>query len=307
MSDKFNPVKARCNLPRSLCWFIGVTGIVVLSPDSLLLRLVSTDSASIVALRALFSALSLLLFIALLPPLRHNFRWRPVLTYGACYAVGLACFPLSILNTHVANTLVIISVAPILAAIGARWVLGERTRPVTWVAAWLVFLGMAVIFFDAVGGGGLLGDIFALVVALSLAATSITVRRYPQTAVYPGLVVGSLLITAGFGAVAGWQTLDSRDIIILAIDGVIVMSVSFLLLITAARGLAPAEFNLLFFLETVLGTFWVWLLLGEVPPPATVTAGVLIIIVLVLHTVWLIKPGLLKAKPPPVLPGQDGR
>lgn len=276
-------------MPRSLCWFIGIAGIVVLSPDALLLRLTSTDAASVVALRALFSSLSLSLLIALLPPLRRNFRWRPVLIYGISYAVGLACFPLSILNTHVANTLVIISAAPIFAAIGARWILGEHTRPITWLAAWLVFLGLAVIFSDTIGGGGLAGDVYALFVALSLAATSITVRRYPQTAVYPGLVAGGFFIALAAGALAGWHELDSRDVVILAVDGAIVMSVSFLLLITAARGLAPAEFNLIFFLETVLGTFWVWLLLSEVPPPSTVAAGGLIIVVLTLHTVWLLR------------------
>lgn len=273
------------------CWLIGAAGVFVLAPDSLLLRMSDADVNVIVSLRALFSAAALALIIAWLPALRYGFRWAPVCIYGVVYAVGLSCFPLSIKATHVANTLVILSTAPMLAAVGAYFVLGERTRPATWAAALAIFLGMLIIFAGGIGGDGFVGDLLALGTAISLAAASIVVRRYPQTAVYPGLIVGGLIVAAVFAVPADWNDFGGRDVAILAVDGAIVMSVSFVLILTAARGLPPAELNLLFLLETILGPFWVWLFLGEVPPALTVAAGALIGAVLVLHTLWLLKGG----------------
>ncbi|MCH9757925.1 MAG: DMT family transporter [Proteobacteria bacterium] len=274
---------------RSTCWLLGVIGIIILSPDSLLLRLVDADHNALVATRALFSALSLLLLLAALPSLRRGFLWRPQWIYGACYALGLSCFPLSIKTTHVANTLVIISAAPMIAAVGAYFILGERTRPATWLAAIVIFLSMALIFSDNIDGAGQTGDILAVFVAISLASTSITVRRFPQTAMYPGLVIGSLLTALIFLPFSEWQQMDGRNIAILALDGAVVMTISFALLITAARGLPPAELNLLFLLETILGPLWVWLFLSEAPPLTTIAVGVIIAVVLLLHMLWLLR------------------
>lgn len=289
---RFMPAQNPAAVPtysRSLSWGIGLAGIIVLSPDALLLRLAQTDYFVIAVLRALFSALALSLAIFLLPALRRGFLWKPVCIYGACYALGLMCFPLSIKYTYTANTLVIISIAPLLAAIGAYWVLGERTRPVTLVAAAVIFVGLVIIFSANIGGAGWVGDLLALLVAISLAATSITVRRYASIAIYPGLVVGCLLVVILMSGFADWRQVSARDVGILAVNGVLVISLAFALILTAARGLPPAELNLIFLLETLLGPFWVWLVLEEVPPLATVAAGVLIAAVLACHALWLLK------------------
>ena len=274
---------------RFLYWLLGIAGIVVLSPDALLLRLVDSEPAATAALRALFATLILAVLVAGISHLRRGFRWWPVCLWGGCYALGLACFPLSIMNTHVANTLVILSASPMLAAVGAYVILRERTSPVTWLAAAVIFFGMAGVFAGSMGGGGLYGDALAFLVAVSLASTSIVVRKYPETATYPGLIVGGVIITVLFGAVADWGTVSARDVAILAVDGAVVMTLSFLLLITAARGLPPAEWNLLFLLETLLAPLWVWWVLGEKPPGTTVASGVLIAAVLTLHALWVLK------------------
>lgn len=284
------PVSAPAPLPsRTRCWLLGAAGILILSPDALLLRLAHSEPFATAALRAMFATLAIAVLVVLQPALRRGFRWRPVFLWGLCYAVGLACFPLSIKSTHVANTVVIISAAPMLAAVGAYFILRERTPVVTWLAALLVVVGMAGVFAGSLGADGLRGDVLALLVALSLAATSIVVRKYPQTAVYPGLIVGGLIISVTYGISAEWHTVSARDVAILALDGAVVMTLSFLLLIAAARGLPPAEWNLLFLFETLLAPLWVWWVLGEAPPRTTVAAGALIIAVLTMHALWWLR------------------
>ena len=137
---------------------LGALGVLLISPDSLILRLIDCDDYAVVVVRAFMMAVVIAVLIVCFPRLRRGFRWRPLLHYGLWVGLGIFCFPLSIKNTHVANTLVILAVAPILAAVGAWIFLNERISRPTWAAAAAVGLGVGVIFADKVSGGGLWGD-----------------------------------------------------------------------------------------------------------------------------------------------------
>ncbi|MDM5148212.1 DMT family transporter [Candidatus Persebacteraceae bacterium Df01] len=268
--------------------FIGVAGILILSPDALLLRLFDGEDLTLTTGRSAFMAISIGALLLFFPSLRAGFQWSPVLLYSVIYAIGMFAFPMSIRHTHVANTLVIMTIAPLFAAIGARIFLHEPVARRTWLACIATTVGIAVIFIPQTKSGGLLGDILALGVALSLAGCAIVIRRHPHTMMFPGLFFGAILsaiITAPF---ANWE-LSSRDFIILAVDGGFTIPVSFMLIIAASRRLSPPEINLLFLLETALAPLWVWLALGEKPPATTTTAGVFIIAVLLAHFIATLK------------------
>lgn len=268
----------------------GVIGIVILSPDSLILRLIDCDTAALIALRCIFIALAAGVCVLVSPVLRQGFAWRPTLLYAVAFAGGLVLFPLAIEHTHVANVLVILAVAPLLAAVGSRIFLGEKTATATWVAAAVVSLGVALIF-SADFGGGLLGNLFALGTAFELAAGSIIIRRWRQTGFAPAVVLGGALGALAFVGFADWATVDAWDFSLTALNGTFIMTVSFMLIIAASKRLPPAEVNLLFLLETVLGPLWVWLALGEAPPLTTFAAAGLIIPALATHAVWMRRRG----------------
>ena len=180
---------------------LGALGVLLISPDSLILRLIDCDDYAVVVVRAFMMAVVIAVLIVCFPRLRRGFRWRPLLHYGLWVGLGIFCFPLSIKNTHVANTLVILAVAPILAAVGAWIFLNERISRPTWAAAAAVGLGVGVIFADKVSGGGLWGDFLALITALSLAACSIIIRKNQDIAFVPGLIIGAVLSALLFFAV----------------------------------------------------------------------------------------------------------
>ena len=71
--------------------------------------------------------------------------------------------------------------------------------------------------------------------------------------------------------------------------GLLILPVSLLLTMQAARRIRAAEVALLGRLETVLGPLWVWLALGDAPPADVVAAGALIVAVTTAHSITAIR------------------
>ena len=254
--------------------WLGLVGVAVLSPDALILRLFEGNTAALVAGRAFALSVFAAILVALFPILRRGFQWRPGLLYATCYGVGLASFPVSVLHTHVANTVVILAVAPLLAAIGAKWFLGETVAKRTWLAATICAAGLFAVFAPQLTAGGGLGDALALVTAFSLAAGAITIRRYSNVNLFPGFILAGLGVAVVYAPFADFN-ISAGDYALLAGNGTLTMT-AFLFIMAASRRLSPPEVNLLFLLETLLAPLWVWMALGEQPPLITVAAGVLI-------------------------------
>ena len=274
---------------------LGLSGIVILSPDSLLLRLLAENGAedsAVIAGRGAWVAAGAALLCALPPMRRRRMEWRPIFAYAIFFAAGLTFFPLSIQRTYAANTLILLATTPMLAAVGARVFLGEKIAPQTWAAALGAALGAGFLLAGQVGGGRLLGDFFALLVAAALAAGGVLVRGNPEVNALPGVALGGAMTAAGWGFFAEWETVATgRNFLILAADGALVVALSFVLITLAARILPPPETGLIFLLETALGPLWVWMFLDERPPPSSLAAGVFIAAVLIVHSVWALRSG----------------
>ena len=272
---------------------LGLAGILILSPDSLLLRLLAqngADDAAVVAGRAAWTALTVGIFCLLFPRARRDLRWRPILLYAFFFAAGLVCFPLSIQRTYVANTLVLLATTPMLAAVGARIFLGERIAPQTWAAAAGAAVGAGFLMANESGGVRLAGDVFALLAAASLAGGSVAIRGSGETGMLPGVALGGALTALAWGFFADWQTVaDARNGWLLFADGAIVVSLSLALITVAAKLLPPPETGLIFLLETALGPLWVWLVLSERPPSSSLLAGIFIATVLIAHSAWALR------------------
>ena len=264
------------NIPHTVAvgLWLGLAGLAVLSPDALILRLFDGNTAALVAGRAFALSAFAAILVALFPILRRGFRWRPTLLYAISYAVGLASFPVSVLHTHVSNTVVILAVAPLLAAVGAKWFLSETVAKRTWIAATICAAGLLVVFAPQLAAGGGFGDALALLTAFSLAACAIIIRRYANISLFPGFIFAGLGVAIVYAPFADFN-ITSGDYGLLVANGALIMT-AFLFIMAASRRLSPPEVNLLFLLETILAPLWVWMALGEKPPLTTVAAGVLI-------------------------------
>ena len=115
---------------------------------------------------------------------------RPGIVFAALSAAGNTFFVISIINTGVANTLVIVAVIPLLTAILSHLVLAEPIDQRTWIAAVAVAIGIATIFSGSIQRGHLLGDLSALAAAFSVAGWMTLVRRHRTMTMTPALALG---------------------------------------------------------------------------------------------------------------------
>ena len=266
---------------------LATSGIVVLSFDSLLVRLAATDGWNIAFWRGALMAL----IMGVLYCRRRRLatldahRGASLISAGLLAAISLL-FVMAVMHTRVANVVVILSTAPLFAAIFTRLFLQEYVALRTWAAIGLAMLGLAIVFAGSLTGEGLLGDAFALGAAMAVGANLTLLRRYPVLDRLP-LIAGGGVITA----IVAWPmatplALEPHSYLVLAIMGLVQMPLATALINNATRYLPSAEVALFYLIEAILGTLWVWWLLGENPPEATLYGGLLTLVTL-LGNGWL--------------------
>jgi drug/metabolite transporter (DMT)-like permease len=273
-------------------------GVLLLTPDSLLIRLIQADTATLLFWRGLLQCL--VVFLAL------SIRWRgrvgtPVRALGGAgwgVALLMGCgnllFIVSIRLTTVANTLLMVSSSPLLGAIFTRIFLQERVALRTWVAALAGLVGVGIILSGSVGAEGShwLGDLMALLVAVLSGATFVLIRSVRDVSVTPAVgFAGGLVALLALPWVGTFQVVP-LDLLWLACLGVIIMPISFSLIAQAPRYIPAPEVSLLMLMETVLGPLWVWMVLSEVPPPATWLGGAVLIGAVALHSMLALREAL---------------
>ncbi|WP_252108105.1 MULTISPECIES: DMT family transporter [unclassified Halomonas] len=263
---------------------IVILGVVFLSFDGLLIRLAATDGFTIVFWRG-FLMLCVLGALCLVRQKLSTLRVHPVASLASATLLGLisALFVLAVMNANVANVVVILSTAPLFAAIFSRVFLGERVALRTLIAIALCMLGMGLVFFGEGAAGMLVGNLFALAAALAIGGNLTVLRRYPRIDTTTVIAGGGLLSAAIAWPMASPLALQAPQFGVLALMGLVQMPLATVLINSATRYLPSTEVALFYLVETALGTLWVWWLLGEEPTASTLAGGVLVITVLMVH------------------------
>ncbi len=263
------------------------TGIVFLSFDSLLIRLAGAEGWTIVFWRGLFMGLALGLVCCLQ---KRFFTWRAnaMASLASAVLLGLisSFFVLAVMNANVANVVVILSSAPLFAALFSRWFLHERVPCRTLLAIGACMLGMLLVFFGSKTGGMLKGNLYALAAAAAVGANLTLLRRFPMVDRIPVIAGGGLLSAAIALPMAHSLALSSQSVGVLALMGLLQMPLATVLIISATRYLSSTEVALFYLVETVLGTLWVWWMLGESPTASTLAGGIIILLALLIHA-WI--------------------
>ncbi len=263
-------------------------GMLLISPDSLLVRVIAIDQWSMIFWRGALVALSLGAFMALKHGRETPAQFRAAGMTGLWVTLFLTAtsilFIVALAHTSVANTLIIISAAPLFAALFSRVFLAEAVAPRTWAAILGTICGIAVIVSGSAGGGSLAGDSAALATAVCIAAGLTLIRRTRARGVIPAIAVSSLLSALIALPLAAPLALDAAQAGLMALLGLVVLPVSVVLALLGPRYLPAPEVGLILLLETVLGPFWVWLALGEDPGARALLGGAIVIGVLVLNS-----------------------
>jgi len=202
----------------------------------------------------------------------------PALVSGAFLAGTFFFFIASLTRTSVANTNVLMSVSPFLAALAGRLILKEPVPPRTWLAMSIAFGGIVVMFAGSLDAGRLAGNLLALGVSCCFAAQVTLLRRFHATVdMLPQVLVAGVISLVIAGLLAPPFAATARDLAVLAIMGAVQLGIGCLLATAASRRLAATELGLLALLEPILGPVWVWVLMSENPGPATLLGGAIVL------------------------------
>ncbi len=272
---------------------LAFVAVMFITPDSLLIRLSNIDTWGLLFYRGAIPFFVVLL--GLLIVYKSNFikllfsMGFPGIIYAGTFTLTNITFIISIQNTNVANTLVMIAIAPMLSAVLGLILLKENPDKKTWIAIIITCLSAIYIFHDSLQLGNFFGDIFGFVTALGLAMGFVVVRSAKNKNLVPAAVLGklSVAIIAVF-FVKNFELIET-DIIIVPLMCVLCVAIPFVLLTIAPRFITAAEVNLFFLLETVLGPLWVWLVIKEQPTLETIIGGAIIILTITIHSFLALK------------------
>jgi drug/metabolite transporter (DMT)-like permease len=260
-------------LVAALCWSSG---------GFLVRQLSIVDAWEIVFWRSLFMTLFVVgVLIALhgrAMPRAVRDAGVPGFVAGAFLAGTFFFFIGSLTRTTVANTNILMSVTPFLAALAARGLLKEAVPLRTWVTMLAAFAGIVVMFANTADAGQLTGNLLALGVSLCFAAQLTVLRKFHATVdMLPQVMIAGILSTAVAIFLAPPLAATSRDLGILALMGSVQLGTGCMLATAASRHLSATELSLLALLEPILGPVWVWVLMSEHPGRATLTGGAIVL------------------------------
>jgi len=274
----------------SLLAFIAV---MFITPDSLFIRLSNVDTWGLVFYRGIIPFFTV--FFGMLIIYKLNF-FKILFTSGyhgiiyvGTFSVTNITFVVSIQNTDVANTLVMIATAPMLSAILGAIFLKESPDRKTWISILITFLAIIYIFSDSLKIGNFFGDILGLITALGLAIGAVTIRSAKSKNLVPAAVVGKLLVATFALFFIESFVLADDDLIIVPLMCILCVAIPFVLVTIAPRFIPAAEVNLFFLLETIIGPIWVWLIIKEQPSFETLQGGIIIILTIAIHSFLKLK------------------
>lgn len=273
---------------------VTAAGVIVLSPDGLLVRLVSADSATVLFWRGLLFSAAIFAYYLLrhgakgVAGLLRNLGKRGLIA-ALFYSLSSTFFVLAITHTSIANALVILATAPLFAAMFSWLFLKESIAVYTWVAILVCIGGISLIFMGSLGGGSHFGDFCALVAAFMISGQFTTVRHAKDMDMIPSLGLSGLLMAIFALPFAAPLAISGSSFAYLCLLGLVVLPVAMALITVGPRYISAPEVSLLILLESILGPIWAWIFLGEIPTQATVLGGGIVISTLILHTVLTLR------------------
>ena len=272
---------------------LAFVAVMFITPDSLFIRLSNVDTWGLVFYRGLipfFSVFFVMLLIYKLDFFKMLFTsGYHGLIYVSTFSITNVTFVVSIQNTNVANTLVMIATAPMLSAILGAIFLKETPDKKTWISIIITFLAIIYIFSDSLKLGNFYGDVLGFITAIGLAVGAVTIRSGKTKNLVPAAVVGKLFVaTFALFFIESFVLVD-QDLILVPLMCILCVAIPFVLVTIAPRFIPAAEVNLFFVLETIIGPIWVWLVIKEQPSLETIQGGIVIILTIAIHSFLKLK------------------
>lgn len=249
------------------------------------IKMIPWSPLVIAGFRSLFSALTVLIFMAVTK--QKIFFNKKIAVSAFFLAATFLCFVGANKLTTSANAIVLQFTAPIFIMLFGAVFRREKFSKLDIVTVLITLGGITLFAIDGISGGRALGNLVGLAAGIFMAGMYITVGDGQGPERMNGLLFGHLLTAAvgiPFMAVTD-PVFTPKAWMAVIILGVVQLGIPYILLALASEHCPPLACSLISAAEPLLNPVWVAIFAKEYPSPLALTGGVIVITVI---TVWCI-------------------
>lgn len=263
--------------------FLVAVSAITFSTAGLFTKGVGAGSWEVIFWRGFFAAGFTMAWTIYRGSLRQNFLGMGYsgLSIGIVGALGTAAFIPAFKLTTIANVSLIYAISPLVAALLAWIVIGERASPKTMAGCVGALMGVAVIVSGSLGHVSLQGDFLALWMTIAMASIMVIYRKYPGTPGAGPQVLQSIFLLPVAAVLGRPVDVEPMEVLILAAFGLL-FAIASVTLAEGAKRVPSGQTALLSALETPLAPVFAFMLFAEVPNGATFVGGSLVFIAVML-------------------------
>ncbi len=266
---------------------LTVIGVVLMSFESLLIKLTSIPAQSMTFYFGLFMFASthLILLVQLQNKLiaLYQREFKAIFLSALFMGVSNLFFILAIKHTSVASAVFILSTAPLVSALIGFLLFGIKAPKRLFIATFFVFTGLFLILYNDLNVGEMKGNLYAFLCVLSFTSFFSVLERYKEINRLACIGSGGLMASFLAYTTTTIVTPDSYSLGVILFMGAILTPISRILIGMGTKVLPSTDITLLTIIETVLAPVWVWLFLAEAMSASTLLGGGVIIVTLIIY------------------------
>lgn len=259
-----------------------------MSLDPIFIRYAQVSSFDTAFLFGLFSAVSMPLVLKLndnrgIKKAVQSSGW-PLLVAGLLMVGSASGLIFSVKNTSIANTFIILSTTPAIAAIFSRLWLKEHISKATMVAIFGVMIGIATVVSGSMSTGTWFGDLLAMFSVICLSFMFTLLRKYQNVSRLAAVGLGGMLLALVMLPFTVPSAYSMETWLIMALMGLITAPAGRVLSMVSTRYITAPEVSMTLMLETVLAPIWALTFFHEIPANASIVGGAIILATIFLYT-----------------------
>ena len=254
--------------------FLIVISAITFSSAGLFTKGVEAGAWDVTFWRAFFGAAFTVVWIINRGTFRQNIFGMGYsgLAVAIIGAVGTLAFIQSFKLTSIANVSLIYAVSPLIAALLAWFVIGEKISFRTMAGCVSALLGVVIIVSGSLGQISLYGDLLALCMTTVMASIMVIYRKYPDTPGAGPAILSSVLLLPFAAIFSNPINVEPTEIYILSAFGFL-FAIASVTLAEGAKRVPSGQAALLSSLETPLAPVFAYILFTEIPHTATFLGG----------------------------------
>lgn len=273
---------------RTTGFVVALLGAALMSIDPIFIRFAGVSGFDTAFLFGLFSAISMPILLKMndkrgLRKAVIQSGW-PLLFAGVLMLGSATGLVFSIKNTSIANTFVILSASPAIAAIFSWLLLREKTSRSTIIAIISVMIGIGIVVSGSFGSGNWFGDALAVFSVICLSLMFTLLRKYQDVSRLASVALGGLLLAVVMSFFAEPSNYSANTWLIMAAMGLFTAPLGRVMSMVATRYITAAEVSMTLMLETVLAPVWGFLFFTEIPAITSIVGGSIILVTIFIYT-----------------------